>query len=118
MSIQFSVENRSNVVIVFQAYLRVFWAPTTIGWSRIDLRALVDNSPARPDQMQGVEVPSWSYGANVSGNAPYCGVFWQEVSAGVHDVKMQWCIFADNANGQYSGLALHPVLLVYALPNP
>jgi len=118
MSVQVSVENSSNLLIVFQTYLRVYWAPTTIGWARIDIRALVNNIPASPNEMQGVEAPSSSYGASVSGNAPYCGIFWQQASAGVHSVKIQWRVFASNANGPYSAYALNPCLIVYALPNP
>jgi len=118
MSVQVSVDNSSNLLIVFQAYLRVYWAPATIGWARIDIRALVDNASAWPDEMQGVEAPSESYGASVSGNAPYCGVFWQQVSAGVHSVKIQWRVFASDANGPYSAIALNPYLIAYALPSP
>lgn len=117
ISAQISVENESSLIIVFQAYLRVYWAPTTIGWARVDIRALVDNEPASPDEMQGVEAESWVYGTNVSGHAPYCGMFWRQVSAGVHDVKIQWYVFASNAYGPYSAYALNPCLIVYALPN-
>ena len=117
ISAQISVENESSLLIVFQAYLRVYWAPTTSGWARVDIRALVDDSPASPDEMQGVEAPSPGYGANASGHAPYCGVFWRQVSAGVHNVRIQWRVLASNAYGPYSVYALHPYLIVYALPN-
>jgi len=117
ISAQISVENESTLVIVFQAYLRVYWAPTTIGWARIDIRALVDNELATPSELQGVDAESWVYGANVSGCAPFCGIFWRQISAGVHDVKIQWYVFASNAYGSHSAYALNPCLTIYALPN-
>jgi hypothetical protein len=116
ISTQISVENESTLVIIFQAYLRVYWAPTTIGWARIDIRALVDNEIATPDELQGVEAESWVYGANVSGNAPFSGIFWKQISAGVHNVKIQWYVFASNAYGSHSAYALNPCLIIYALP--
>jgi hypothetical protein len=66
--------------------------------------------------MQGLEVPSSTYGLNASADSPYCGVFWQQVSAGVHTVKMQWRVLSSNEYGE-SVYAAGPCLIVYALPS-
>jgi hypothetical protein len=118
ISVQISTENESNLLIVFYAYLRGEWAPSTIGWARIDIRALVDDALAWPsDRMffegvQGLETPSWNYGANVTSHSPYCGVFNAPVSAGLHNVKIQWSVL-----GLTSATVLDAYLIVYALPN-
>ena len=118
MSVQITTENKSNLLIVFYAYLRGEWASSTIGWARIDIRALVDDALAWPsDRMffngvQGLETPSWNYGANVSSHAPYCGVFNAPVSAGLHNVKIQWSVL-----GLTSATVLQSYLIVYALPD-
>lgn len=114
--IQISVNETSNLVIIFQTYLRLTWSPTTLGWARIDIRALVDSSPATPDTMQGIEAPSTTPGQTVSSHAPFTGIFYQKVQPGTHSIRIQWDVFASNQNGN-SAYALQPELIVYALPS-
>jgi len=117
ISVQIRTENKSNLLIIFYAYLRGEWAPSSFGWASIRIRAVVDGEIAWPSNRmlsQGVkalEVPSKEYGANVSSHTPFCGIFNAEVSAGLHSVKIQWSTL-----GLTRATALYVYLIVYALP--
>ncbi len=118
LSVQISTANQSHLLILFYAYLRGEWRNTTIGWARIDIRALVDNELTWPSSdlffsgVQSLETPSWTYGANVESHSPYLGAFNAQVTAGMHTVKMQWSVLALT-----SATMLDPYLVVYALPD-
>lgn len=113
--LKITVTETSTLVIVFQAILRLTWYPTTFGTARIDIRALVDGTPATPNEKTGVEAPHEAGETSIN-HSPFTGVFYQEVQPGTHNVQIQWYVLGENENG-FAAVAHQLELTVYALPS-
>ena len=113
MSVQISVENKSNLAIVFNAYLRLEWSQTGIGWTYATITALVDGNQTSPYETRAIETSSSVFGAYSSSAHGYSGFFWKEVVAGTHNVKIQWKVSDSNTKAY----AMNQYLVVYALPS-
>ena len=112
VSTQITVESDSTLLLTFNSYLRGTWLSTTSGWTRLEIRALIDNVPATPETVYALEVPSGQSGSDASSHNSHSSSFLGNVSAGTHTIRIQCQLL-----GLTEAVILYPSLIVQAFPN-
>jgi hypothetical protein len=116
MSLQISVEEESVLIIVLNTYLR-FKTSNECGWFHCDIRAVVDDELASPNETIGIEITRSAQNDELESAHAYSGMFTQQVSAGTHNVRIEWALVGINEYNFMEAQALSPYLTVYALPS-
>ncbi len=93
-SITITLENTSDLLVLFSTNVRVFEVGATIVW-----RAMVDGVECSPSEVP--LQPSWELFSSV------CFNFYKlSVGAGTHTVKIQWSVFMGSARAHRRTLAV------------